>query len=156
MVSVGGIYLWILLCAGGITDSPIVAHWAEISSRNARYFHRAAKPTHRPDVSTSIRFSNGAVSRCEIRKYSTGLPVGVRARVFSRCPLGTDTYPIASVVPGGCTRSEGRLNSYFCNWLRCLTVDVRGPRKLDHFGCEVCCVSAVYTVRFCANSSGVL
>ena len=42
--------------------------------------HRAAKPTHHPDVSTSIRFSYGAVSRCEIRKYSTRLPVGVRTR----------------------------------------------------------------------------
>ena len=31
---------------------------------------------------------------------------------------------------------------------------VRGPRKLDHFGCEVCRVSAGCTVRFCANSSG--
>ena len=35
-----------------------------------------------------------------------------------------------------------------------VTARMRGPRKLDHFGCEICRVSAGCTVRFCANSSG--
>ena len=110
---------------------------------------KATAPTERRSrrIILMCRLQSASVMElCPVVKFGSilrGCLWGCAPAMFSRCPLGTDTSPIASVMPVCCLNDGDVFNSQFFSWLSCVACSTQRVNRiwamredLAHFPCS--------------------